>query len=234
MKSQYLSAPQTMKPSLAPETPYQRAKQEWDSRIGSSVVQAKNWRIAFFTSALFSLSVSLVAIFQAHQAKVVPVLVGIDKESGEPTVIGAATEKQAQIGGLEIKYFLTQFIRFVRSVPLDQVLIKQNWIRAYSFLRKDAAELLNEMTNKDENSALKKIGKVVVSIQPISVVLIPETNSYQVRWKETAYSSSGNKTDEYTMIGTFVLEFDPPKDQQTLAENPLGIFIKNFQWTREL
>jgi len=28
--------------------PYQRAAQEWDNRIGSAVVQAKNWRMAAF------------------------------------------------------------------------------------------------------------------------------------------------------------------------------------------
>ena len=31
-----------------PETPYQRAGQVWDERIGSARVQAKNWRLAFF------------------------------------------------------------------------------------------------------------------------------------------------------------------------------------------
>ena len=31
-----------------PETPYQRASQVWDDRIGSARVQAQNWRLAFF------------------------------------------------------------------------------------------------------------------------------------------------------------------------------------------
>ena len=30
------------------ETPYQRAAQVWDERIGSARVQAKSWRYAFF------------------------------------------------------------------------------------------------------------------------------------------------------------------------------------------
>ena len=29
----------------APETPYQKAAQVWDERIGSARVQAKNWRL---------------------------------------------------------------------------------------------------------------------------------------------------------------------------------------------
>ena len=31
-----------------PETPYQRAAQVWDERIGSARVQARSWRYAFF------------------------------------------------------------------------------------------------------------------------------------------------------------------------------------------
>ncbi|WP_436428210.1 VirB8/TrbF family protein, partial [Enterococcus faecium] len=31
-----------------PETPYQRAGQLWDERIGSARVQARNWRLMAF------------------------------------------------------------------------------------------------------------------------------------------------------------------------------------------
>ena len=37
-----------------PETPYQRAAQVWDDRIGSARVQAKNWRLAFFGTLALS------------------------------------------------------------------------------------------------------------------------------------------------------------------------------------
>ena len=113
-------------------------------------------------------------------------------------------------------------------------MIKKNWLRAYAFLRKDAAGLLNELTNNELTSPLKQIGKQVVSIQPLSVVKIPETESYQVRWSETVYSAQGRKLDNYTMLGTFVLEFELPKNKQQINENPIGLFIKNFQWNREL
>ena len=39
-----------------PETPYQRAGQLWDERIGSARVQARNWRLmAFGTLAISGL-----------------------------------------------------------------------------------------------------------------------------------------------------------------------------------
>ena len=42
-----------------PETPYQRAGQVWDERIGSARVQARNWRLAFF--GMLTLSGGLAA-----------------------------------------------------------------------------------------------------------------------------------------------------------------------------
>jgi type IV secretory pathway TrbF-like protein len=113
-------------------------------------------------------------------------------------------------------------------------MIRQNWIKTYGFLRADAAALLNEMTQKDPNSPINKIGKVLITVQPLSIVKIPDTSSYQLRWQETVFSLHGQREDEYTMLATVIIELDPPKDEQTLQDNPLGLFIKSFQWNREL
>ena len=40
--------------SPEPETPYQKAAQVWDERIGSARVQAKNWRYMAFGSLILS------------------------------------------------------------------------------------------------------------------------------------------------------------------------------------
>jgi type IV secretion system protein VirB5 len=234
MKSPFQTSPQSFKPNAAIETPYRAAQQAWDERLGSAVIQAKNWRFAFLATCALLLCTSLSLFALVHQQRIIPVVVALDKESGEPTVVGPVDQRKYQPGPLEIKYFLSQFIRFVRSVPLDQVVIKQNWLRAYAFMRKEAAGLLNEMTQKEADSPFNKIGKVLVSVQPLSILQIPDTSSYQLRWKETVYSSNGTKIQEYTMLATFIIEIDPPKDEQTLQENPLGVFIKNFQWNREL
>lgn len=234
MKSPFLAQPTSFKPHIATETPFRQARQVWDERLGTASAQAKNWRLAFFS--LFGLTALICTglVILISQKRIMPILVGLDKQTGEATVVGPADQSLKQPGPLEVKYFLTQFIRYVRSVSLDQVVIKQNWLRAYSYLRPEAAGLLNELTQKDTNSPLSKIGKVLVTVQPLSIIQIPETDSYQLRWKEAVFATHGTKLEEYTMVATFILEIDPPKDEQTLQENPLGIFIKSFQWNREL
>ena len=222
------------KPSGYAESPYLRAKEEWDNRIGSTVVQAKNWRLACFGALSLSLLLSAGLIFQATQAKVIPVIVGIDKARGEPVVIGRAGERPYEPQLQEVKFFLSHFISLVRTVPKDPVLVKQNWRKAYAFLRQDAANLLNDITNKDEDSPLKRIGDQTQSIQVLSIVQVPGGDSFQARWEETVYASNGNVEKHYIMNGVFTVTLDPPKDELSLSQNPLGLFIQSFQWNREL
>ena len=50
-----------------PETPYQKAAQVWDERIGSARVQARNWRLMAFGCLALSLGLSGGVIWQAGQ-----------------------------------------------------------------------------------------------------------------------------------------------------------------------
>lgn len=234
MKNEFLNTPENYKPEGFPKTPYMMARQEWDNRIGATVIQAKNWRLAFFSSAITALVLLGLLTYHISQSKVIPVIVGLDRERGEPIVIGRAEEQIYEPQLQEIKYFLSNFITLVRSVPADSVLIKQNWLKAYEFLRPQAANALNDEANRDEKSPLKRIGQETLTVQPLSIIQVADGKSYQARWEETVYDSRGSVKERYIMNGIFTAEAEPPKDEKTLNVNPLGIFITNFQWNKEL
>jgi len=219
--------------SKPPVTPFLKASQEWDERLGTLVVQAKNWRYAFFSLVPISLSLLSGLLYVSSQKSVVPVYVGLDKERGEARYLGRADEGSFTPGENETKFFLSEFIRLVRSIPSDEIVLKQNWLRAYKFLQLSSSQLLNDYANKSE-SPLKKLGEKYVTVQPLSVVKIPDSSSYQVRWKETVFKAGGLKDDEYFMLGTFHVELNPPNSEEILRDNPLGLYITNFQWNREL
>jgi len=52
-----------------PETPYQRAGQVWDERIGSARVQAKNWRLAFFGTLILSGGLTVGLVWQSARGR---------------------------------------------------------------------------------------------------------------------------------------------------------------------
>lgn len=234
MTKEFTLPPESKKPPHPVETPYLRGAKEWDDRIGSARVQAKNWRVAFFGSSLLSLLLISGNLYQLTQQKLVPLVITLNKESGRPDVMGRLDNTHYKPELQEIKFFINQFIQKVRSVPDDPVLIKKNWLDAYAFLRRGAATALNELTNTDEDSPLKKIGQQTVTFKIISVVQVTGTESYQARWREKIFDRNGALLDDYTMTGVFTVEFETPSDEKTLYVNPLGIFIKSFQWNREL
>ncbi len=53
-----------------PETPYQRAAQVWDERIGSARVQARNWRYMAFGSLILSAGFASALVWQTRAERV--------------------------------------------------------------------------------------------------------------------------------------------------------------------
>jgi type IV secretion system protein VirB5 len=71
----------------APVTPYQKAAQVWDERIGSARVQAKNWRLIAFGSLILSVGLASALVWQSTQGTVTPwiVEVSLSARRGVPT-----------------------------------------------------------------------------------------------------------------------------------------------------
>ena len=72
-----------------PVTPYQKAAQLWDERIGSARVQARNWRLMAFGSLVVSAGLGAGVIWQSAQSRVTPYVVEVDK-FGEVRAVGPA------------------------------------------------------------------------------------------------------------------------------------------------
>jgi type IV secretion system protein VirB5 len=53
-----------------PETPYQKAAQVWDERIGSARVQAKNWRLMAFGCLMLSGGLASGLVWQSLRGTV--------------------------------------------------------------------------------------------------------------------------------------------------------------------
>src|SRR5947199_8230117 len=62
-----------------PETPYQKAAQVWDERIGSARVQAKNWRLMAFGSLVLSAVLATGLLWQSIRGTIAPWVVEVDR-----------------------------------------------------------------------------------------------------------------------------------------------------------
>jgi len=165
-----------------PVTPYQRAGQVWDERIGSARVQARNWRLIAFGGLFLSTGLSGGLLWQSMQSRVVPYVVEVDR-LGEASAV-APLKEGYQPTDPQIAWHLGRFITNVRSVSLDPVLMRQNWLSAYDFVTERGARFLNEYARSAQPFA--QVGDRTVSVQVTSVVRASD-RSFQVKWTETAY-----------------------------------------------
>lgn len=211
-----------------PVTPYQKAGQLWDERIGSARVQARNWRFMAFGSLALAIGLSGGLMWQSMQSRVVPYVVEVDR-FGEARAVAPAVQDY-EPSDAQIAWHLGRFISNVRAISTDPVLVRQNWLSAYDFATDRAALFLNEYAKA--NDPFGQIGTRSVSVQVTSVVRASD-NSFQVKWTEQVYErGSLASTSRWTAILTVVIR--PPSNADQLRRNPLSVFINAIDWSREL
>ena len=129
--------------ALPADTPYRRAQQEWDARMGSAVLSARSWRaIAFGCLGLTAvLGISLTAV--ALQKRTFVHVVEVSPE-GQVMNVRAADGRWSPTEA-QIAHHLGRFVRLVRSLPTDGVVLRENWLEAYRFLTPQAAAQLTEI-----------------------------------------------------------------------------------------
>ena len=211
-----------------PVTPYQRAGQEWDDRIGSARVQAYNWRLTAVGGLLLAFLLTAGMIWQSTQSRVAPYVVEVDK-LGEAKAVTPA-ESSYRPNDAQIAYQLGQFITNVRSLSTDAVVVRNNWLRAYDYTTDRGASFLNDYARA--NDPFADVGARTVAIQVTSVVRATD-NTYQVKWIEQAYKQGNlDRTSHWTAMLTVVTQ--SPKNADTLRKNPLGIYVNGLSWSEEL
>jgi len=211
-----------------PETPYQKAGQIWDERIGSARVQAKNWRLMAFGSLILSCGLAGGLVWQSTHGTVVPWVVQVDK-LGQAQAVAAATADYTP-SDPQIAWYLAQFIQDVRGVSADPIVVRQNWLQAYDFTTPAGATALNEYARADDPFA--KLGKQQIAID-VSSVIRASPDSFRVAWIEHRYQDGAlADTTRWTAILTVAIQ--PPTDADRLRKNPLGIFVNAINWSKEL
>jgi type IV secretion system protein VirB5 len=213
--------------SPQPETPYQRAAQVWDDRIGSARVQARNWRFMAFGSLALSPGLSAALVWQSANGSIVPWVVQVDR-LGQAQAVAPATADY-QPNDPQIAFYLARFIEQVRSIPADAIIVRQNWLRAYDFTT-EAARSRSTTTRGRTTRSPRSASSRSRSKCPASSAPRP---SFRVAWIERRYQDGAlAATERWSAILTVAVQ--PPRDADTLRKNPLGIYVNAINWSKEL
>ncbi|WP_319529523.1 conjugal transfer protein TrbF [uncultured Cohaesibacter sp.] len=214
--------------SPQPETPYQKAAQIWDERIGSARVQARNWRYMAFGSLFLSIGFASALVWQSARGTVVPWVVEVDRR-GEAQLVEPALADYLP-SDPQIAWHLARFIEEVRGLSADPIIVRQNWLRAYEFTTDRGATALNDYARTSD--PFDRVGKGQVSVE-ISSVIRASPDSFRIAWIERHYENGQlARTERWTAILTIVIQM--PRDVERLRANPLGIYVNALSWSREM
>lgn len=212
----------------AAETPFQRAGQLWDERIGAARVQARNWRFMAFGALGLSVVMAGGVLWQSEQSRVVPYVVEVDR-LGEALAVNPADAKFRPTDP-QLAWALARFIEDVRTVSLDPVLMRRQWLRAYDFVTDRGAQFLGDYARRADPFA--HIGEQTASVEVTSVTRASD-HSFEVKWTETSFDHGARSAiAHWTAFVTVAIK--PPASADTLKRNPLGLYVDGIDWSREL
>jgi len=210
----------------APEaTPYQRAGQVWDDRMGLSLAHARNWRRIAVANLALAAFLGAGWWVQADRAVVKPFVVEVSDlgQTQRITAIGGRYEPtEAQIG-----HALAGWVRDVRSKSIDPIVIRQNWLAAYDLLTPRAASFLNAWASTHDPFA--EVGREAVNVEILNVVRRTD-RTYDLQWRETRFVN-GQQAGVERWRALITTGRQAPRTEAELMKNPLGIKIEDVSWT---
>jgi type IV secretion system protein VirB5 len=210
------------------ETPYQKAGQIWDQRLGSARVQARNWRLMAFGCLGLAIGLAGGLTWQSLRGTVTPWVVEVDKLGEARAVVPANDDFRPS--DAQISWTLARWIEWTRAISIDPVVVRGNWLRAYAYATDKGALVLNDYAR--QHDPFSAIGRISVAVD-ISSVIRASDRSFRVAWVERRYENGSlTATEHWSAILTVVLK--TPHDAETLTKNPLGIYVHAVNWSKEL
>lgn len=181
-----------------------------------------------FGGLILSSGLSAGLLWQSMQSRVAPYVVEVDK-LGEARAVAPASSDYRPTDP-QIAWHLGRFVMNVRSISLDPVLMRGNWLSAYDFVTDRGAKFLSEHARAAD--PFGQVGTRTVSVQVTSVVRASDS-SFQVKWTETEYEhGSLVETTRWTAILSVLVK--TPTSAEALRKNPLGLFVDAIDWSKEL
>ena len=217
--------------------PYLAARRSWNDHVGGVVASRQLWQVVALLSLLIALASVGGMVYIGGQSRFVPYVVEVDKLG--QTMAVAPAQRAAPVDARIVHAAVASFVSDLRTVTPDVALQRKAVFRAYAMLSSaDAATAkANEWLNGTEDSSpFKRAARETVSTEIVSV--IPQTpDTWQVDWVETVRDRQGVMKGQPARMRALVTVYTVPATPQTTEEqvrnNPLGIYVRDFSWSRQ-
>jgi type IV secretion system protein VirB5 len=222
--------------TISADNPWLNARRTWNDHVGAVISQKQWWQIIGLFSLCIALALSGGMIYVASQSKFIPYVVQTDAIGN----VGAVGPVQSTVPAdvRIIRSALVSFIHDARLVTPDVQLQRKAVFNLYAHLSTGdpATVKMNEWLNSTpESTPFARAAKEMVSID-IRSALQQTGETWQIEWTETTRDRKGTPTEEPAVWRALITVYQSaPKSgttEEQMRTNPLGIYVRDFSWSR--
>jgi type IV secretion system protein VirB5 len=218
--------------------PYLSARRTWNEHMGDMAASRQAWQMLGLLSLLIALAGVGGIIHIGSQSRFIPYVVEVDKLG--QTLAVSPVDRAKGVDARVVHAAVAAFVQQARLVTPDVALQRKAIFAVYAMLSPDdpATAKMNEYLNgRPESSPFRRAEREMASTEIVSVIAqTPDT--WQVDWLETVRDRQGIlKMPPYRMralVTVAVREPAPDTNEAQLRNNPLGIFVTDFSWSKQL
>lgn len=213
-----------------PLTAYEAARKEWNVRNGDTVVNQSRLFVlcVFMLVALVGMAFALKGL--SPLKSVVPYTIEVDRVSGETRAVGITANRFIPDQNQK-SYFLSQWA--TQLLSLDPFMSERHLTEAFGMVRGKAIEEFREFMSAER--PIQRVREDQSLTRTININNISFINDNVVQIRATGQERSANRAapppTRYVVTMHYVI--DPPKTEQEILRNPIGIFVTHFSITEE-
>jgi type IV secretion system protein VirB5 len=191
---------------------------------------------------VLALLIALAAVggmtYIGSQSKFVPYVVQVDKLGQQAAV--APAQRAAPADPAVVLASVAAWISNMRMVTPDIALQRKGVFHVYSMLSANdpATAKANEWLNGSEASnPFKRAETETVSVE-IDTVLPQTVDTWQIDWIETTRDRQGGMKGKpqrwRALVTVYVMAPTADTTEQQIRDNPLGVHVRDFSWSKQL
>jgi type IV secretion system protein TrbF len=214
--------------------PYLEARAKWNSEVDRAFSHVHFWQLIGVSGMLIGLGGVGGMIYLGSQSRYVPYVIEVDR-LGEAVGVGPASVA-GPADTRVVRASLASFIAQARLVTPDIEIQRRAIFTVYGMLktRDPACAKMNAFLGGDgENSPFARAARETVSCE-IGSALPLSASAWQVDWQETVCDRDGgligHPTHWRAVLEIYLLAPGPSARETDLMRNPLGVYVRDYNW----
>lgn len=218
--------------------PYLSARRTWNDLMRASTASRRSWEMLALLCLLIVLASVGGMIYIGSQSKFIPYRYDVDHH-GRAVAVGpmdAASPTDPRVLAAAVSGFIEQ----ARRVSADIALQRKAVFAVYAMLNQQdqAFVKMNQWLNgSDDVNPFKRAETETVSVD-ITSVLQQTADTWEVSWQETVWDRKGDvkatPVPMRALVTVYVVEPTADTSEEQVRQNPIGLFVRDFSWSKQL